>query len=143
MTRPLTAAVCLLTLIGPKIMLAEDAHTQITAALNQQVEAWNRGDVETFVGTYAADCIFVGKTVAHGREQLLARYRATYPNREAMGRLTFSTLEVRILDDDVAIVTGEWRLERSASGGGAKSGLFSLVFKRTGGEWKIALDHTS
>ena len=65
-------------------MAASDAESQIERVLNVQVEAWNRGDIPAFVASYAADCIFVGKEVAHGRAQLLARYKKNYPTREAM-----------------------------------------------------------
>ncbi len=122
---------------------AGDAQSQIKAVLNAQVDAWNRGDIPAFIASYASDCVFVGKQVAHGRAQLQARYQKTYPTRDAMGRLSFSNLDVRLLAPDVAIVTGEWRLARSSAGGNGVGGLFSLVFHRQDNGWKIALDHTS
>lgn len=121
---------------------AADTESQIKAVLNVQVDAWNRGDIPAFVSSYADDCIFVGKQVAHGRDQLLARYEKTYPTREAMGHLSFTSLEVHPLTADIAIVTGEWRLERTGAAGNV-GGLFSLVFRRGPNGWKIALDHTS
>jgi uncharacterized protein (TIGR02246 family) len=130
-------------LATPNAFCASDAASQIKSVLNTQVEAWNRGDIPAFVSTYAPDCTFVGKKVVRGRAQLLARYERTYPTREAMGHLTFSAVEVHLLAEDVAFVTGEWHVERSVTGGNAIGGLFSLVFRRQGKEWKIALDHTS
>jgi uncharacterized protein (TIGR02246 family) len=121
---------------------ADDADLQIEAAMDVQVAAWNRGDIATFVTTYSTDCIFVGKEVAHGRDQLLARYRKAYPTREAMGRLTFGNLQVHRLTADVALVTGDWHLERSGISGNI-GGIFSLVFHHQADGWKIALDHTS
>jgi uncharacterized protein (TIGR02246 family) len=122
---------------------ADDAESQIKSVLNIQLDAWNRGDIPTFITTYAPDCIFVGKQVAHGRDQLLARYQRTYPNREAMGHLTFEAVEVHLLSADAAFLTGEWHLARMAAGGNDVGGLFSLVLRRQANEWKIALDHTS
>ena len=121
---------------------AADTESQITAVLNVQVDAWNRGDIPAFVTTYADDCVFVGKQVVHGRDQVLARYQKTYPTRQAMGHLTFSALEVHPLSGDIAVVTGEWHLDRSG-GAGNVGGLFSLVLQRRADGWKIALDHTS
>lgn len=121
---------------------AADTEAQIKAVLDFQVDAWNRGDIPTFVTTYADDCIYLGKQVVHGREQLLARYQKAYPTREAMGHLSYSTLDVHPLRDDIAIVTGAWHLERSG-GAGNVGGFFSLVFQRGAHGWKIALDHTS
>ncbi len=138
------AQVALLALFTSPIALnASDAESEIKAVLNFQVAAWNRGDIPAFVNAYAADCIFVGKQVAHGRAKLLARYEKSYPSREAMGHLTFSGLELDLLTSDVVIVTGEWRIDRSGAAGNGIGGLFSLVFHRQAKEWKIALDHTS
>ncbi|MBV8897947.1 MAG: SgcJ/EcaC family oxidoreductase, partial [Acidobacteriaceae bacterium] len=81
---------------------AADTESQIKTVLDDQIEDWNRGDIPAFVTTYADDCIFVGKQVAHGRDQVLARYEKTYPTRQAMGHLTFSALEVHALSDDIA-----------------------------------------
>jgi uncharacterized protein (TIGR02246 family) len=128
---------------GPRALHAMDAESQINAVLKVQVDAWNRGDIPGFVSTYASDCIFVGKAVAHGRAQLLARYKKTYPTREAMGHLTFSGLEIHLLSDAVALVTGEWHIDRSGADAKRIGGLFSLVFHGEDTEWKIALDHTS
>ena len=122
---------------------AFDSESQIKGVLNTQIEAWNRGDIPTFVTTYADDCIFIGKKMTQGRAQLLDRYRKTYPTAAAMGHLTFNSLAVHMLDGNVALVTAEWHLERSPEGGGAVGGLFSLVFRRQNGLWKIVLDHTS
>lgn len=140
---PPSAALLVLATSCAFALAARDGGSDIERVLNAQVDAWNRGDIPTFVDSYAPDCVFVGKQIAQGREQLLARYRNTYPTREAMGHLTFSRLNVHLLTADVAIVTGEWHLERSSAGGNSTGGLFSLVFQRKSNQWKIALDHTS
>jgi hypothetical protein len=77
-----------------------------------------------------------------GRSGVLARYQQRYGSKAAMGRLSFSGLEVRLIDPQVAIVLGHFALERSAEGGGPASGIFSLVFHLNGGRWEIVLDHT-
>jgi uncharacterized protein (TIGR02246 family) len=138
-----TLQVLLMALVLPFAANAASAEAAIRAALDAQVQAWNRGDIQTFVSTYAEDCTFVGKTVTQGREKVLARYKTSYGTREAMGQLTFDHLTVRSLDKEVAVVTGEFHLERSAAGGGPAHGIFSLVFELHKGQWMIALDHTS
>ncbi len=122
---------------------AADAETAIKNALHSQVEAWNRGDAAAFVTTYADDCTFVGKQILEGRTSLLARYKKSYPTPEAMGRLSFQKLNVRALDKDVAVVTGEWHIDRASTSGGAVGGVFSLVLQLRDGKWQIVLDHTN
>ena len=139
----LVSVALLLGLTAPVPLRSNNAESQIKDVLRMQVEAWNRGEVPAFVAAYAPDSIFVGKEVASGRAQLLTRYERTYPTREAMGHLTFSHLEVRLLTAEVAIVTGEWHIDRSSTGGNGIGGLFSLVFQRRDKEWQIALDNTS
>jgi uncharacterized protein (TIGR02246 family) len=113
--------------------------------LTAQVAAWNRGDVVAFMHGYkdSPSTTFVGKTIQHGYANILARYQKSFAGKEKMGQLTFSELEVKQLDAHFATVTGHFQLARSAAGGGDAAGIFSLVFQKTDGGWKIILDHTS
>ena len=122
---------------------AADTEDDIRDLLADQADAWSRGNLEAFVKSYAEDCTFVGKEVVKGRDKVLARYRKRYPTTAAMGKLTFRNIEVREAGERIALVTGEWHLERPASAGGATGGVFSLVMKDVDDEWRILLDHTS
>lgn len=118
---------------------------QIRQVLAAQVAAWNRGDIPGFMNGYANSVrtTFVGTSIEHGWASILSRYLGKYPNRQAMGQLEFTGLEVRMLGDNHAVVTGYFNLTRSQSAGGNASGVFSLVFEKESGGWKIILDHTS
>jgi len=70
----------------------------------------------------------------------LARYKEHYPNREAMGQLEFSGLEIRFLGQEAALVLGHWHLTRQK---GDVEGVFSLVFEHFPEGWRIIHDHTS
>jgi uncharacterized protein (TIGR02246 family) len=139
--RTLLLALCLI--LSVHAAKTADAENDIRDLLADQVEAWNRGNLELFVKPYAEDCTFVGKQIVKGREAVLARYKKSYPTATAMGKLTFQNLEVREIGERTALVTGEWHLERPASAGGAVGGIFSLVMKDIDDEWRIVLDHTS
>jgi uncharacterized protein (TIGR02246 family) len=144
--RRLTLALLLVTFICGGIAHASTQdETAIRGVLDAQVAAWNRGDVVAFMQGYnnSPDTTFVGKTVAHGFSSILERYRKNYTDKEKMGQLTFSELEVHPLDAHFATVTGRYHLARTASAGGEAQGIFSLIFKKTKDGWKIILDHTS
>jgi uncharacterized protein (TIGR02246 family) len=113
--------------------------------LDQQTTDWNRGDVEAFMKSYedSPKTTFVGQTVQYGYATILERYKKLYATPEAMGKLAFSHLAIRILDADYAVATGNFHLQRTAAGGGNADGIFSLLFKRDPSGWKIILDHTS
>lgn len=117
----------------------------IVAMLNRTAVDWNRGDLEAFATGYknSPDILFMGQTIQHGYDQMLARYRKSFPNRAAMGKLTFSELEVQPLDEHFATVTGRFHLERTAAGGGNAGGYFLLVVEKTPAGWKIIRDDTT
>ncbi len=77
--------------------------------------------------------------VTRGWEPTLDGYRRRYPTREAMGRLTFSDLEITELGQTAALVLGQWDLDR----GEPVDGVFTLVLRREAGRWVIIHDHTS
>jgi uncharacterized protein (TIGR02246 family) len=114
----------------------------ITAVLNAQQSAWNRGDVDAFLVGYwqSPELTFSGSSgVSRGWDGVLARYKKNYPDRAAMGQLDFSELEFRFLGPDAALVLGRWHLKRENDIGG----VFSLVWQRFPDGWKIIHDHTS
>ena len=114
----------------------------IRSVLDRQASAWNRGDIATFMDAYdrSAELTFSSSgKVTRGWQPTLDNYFRRYPTREAMGRLTFSELEVTKLGDASALVLGRWELDRKDPVGG----VFTLVFRREGGRWVIIHDHTS
>jgi uncharacterized protein (TIGR02246 family) len=115
----------------------------ITAALNAQVAAWNRGDVDAFLEGYwrSPEVSFGGATgFTKGWDSVRDHYKMSYTDRAAMGTLDFSRLEFRFLGPDAALVLGYWHLKREK---GDVGGVFSLVWQRFPEGWRIVHDHTS
>jgi uncharacterized protein (TIGR02246 family) len=132
-------------LLFASVLHAQSSADAIRQVLTTQQADWNRGDVAAFMHGYddSARTTFIGKTVEHGYQKILARYEHAYATRAAMGHLDFSDLDVRMLGEEHAVVTGRFHLARTAAGGGDASGVFSLIFEKTPAGWKIILDHTS
>lgn len=126
-------------------LFAAPPESAIRQVLDDQVAAWNRGDIPTFMDGYdkSASTTFVGTDITKGHAHVLDRYLKRYPTREKMGTLRFSEIEIRPLGSDYASVIGKFHLDRSADAGGEASGIFTLLFHRTASGWKIILDHTS
>ncbi len=115
----------------------------IRAVLDQQVAAWNRGDIDGFMNGYAhsRDTTFVsGDLVTRGWKTVRDRYARRYDSREKMGALTFSGLTIMQLSPDAALVLGSWNLKRR---GDRPQGKFTLLFRKLPAGWRIVLDHTS
>lgn len=86
---------------------------------------------------------FVGTSVTRGYQNVLQRYRKTYPTLDQMGKVAFSDLEIQPLGPNHASVLGRWQLERSSAAGGPIGGWFTLLLRKTPQGWKIFHDHTT
>jgi ketosteroid isomerase-like protein len=119
------------------------AEGQIRAVLDMQTVAWNRGDIETFMTGYwkSDQTEFVGASgITRGWQAVLDRYRRNYPDGKAMGRLTFSSLEVHVTSRDSAFVIGEFQLDREKD---RPAGIFTLNFRKFAEGWRVVADHTT
>jgi ketosteroid isomerase-like protein len=128
----------------PKSTTAE-ASQSVQHVLQAQVEAWNRHDLEGFMAGYwnSPDLTFFsGGDMTKGWQPALDRYKKRYTGEgREMGTLDFTELEIKVLSPESAVVTGKWRL--TLSDGKKPGGLFTLLFRKIQGEWKIVHDHTS
>lgn len=114
----------------------------ILRVLSQQVEAWNKGNLNDFMRTYwnSPDLVFVsGTTVTKGWEPTLARYKKVYNLRVKMGTLKFTNLKVSALAQDSATVLGNWALTRAND---HPNGEFILKFRKMNNQWYIVRDQT-
>lgn len=110
--------------------------------LEDQMAAWNDGDLEGFVAGYAqtTDLMFVGERINRGHRSLLERYRRGYPDRASMGTLRFLDLDIRVFSPDSAFGSGEFWLDLE---GEDRRGRFTLIFRREPEGMRIVYDHTS
>jgi ketosteroid isomerase-like protein len=127
-----------------------DLELEIKHVLVSQVDAWNHGKLDGFMQGYWRSpdlTFFSGPTVTKGWEPTLLRYRQRYQAEgKEMGKLEFQELSIDLLSKTSAVVTGKWQLTMSTgktSDGKQPHGLFTLIFKRMPGGWKIVHDHTS
>jgi ketosteroid isomerase-like protein len=128
----------------PGISAAESSpEEQITATILDGVEGWNAGDLEAFMNSYwqSDQLRFAsGGKVSFGWQKVLDGYKKRYPDKAAMGHLTFSDLDVTLLGEDRAMVFGRWRLDREKD---TPQGLFTLILRLLPEGWRIVHDHTS
>jgi uncharacterized protein (TIGR02246 family) len=117
--------------------------TAIRQLLDNQIQAWNRGDIESFMKTYwkSDSLMFIGKNgVTYGWNNTLNNYKKNYPDTVAMGKLSFNILSVKRLSTEYFHVVGKWYLQRSI---GDLSGHYTLLIKKIKGRWMIIADHSS
>lgn len=125
-----------------------DEHAEraaIREVLMRQQDAWNAGDVDAFMEDYVkSDTLRFtsGANVRYGWDQALERYYTTYPDRGAMGQLTFSDLAIDVLSEEWALVFGAWHLKRDGDYEDI-GGKYTLLMHRGPDGWKVLYDHTS
>jgi len=136
--------VLLLLLISSSTSSAQSKdELAIRNAMNEQLNAWNTGNIDRFMHTYwqSDTLMFIGKSgVTHGWQKTLENYKKNYPDTVAMGKLDFTILEVKRLSVLYFFVVGKWHLTRSI---GDASGHFTLLFKKIKNNWVIVVDHSS
>jgi len=116
---------------------------RIRQIMAEQEQAWNRGDLEAFMGGYwKSDSLkFIGsRGLTYGWQQTLDNYKKGYPDTDAMGKLKFTIISVEKLSGKSAFVIGKWHLTRKA---GDLSGHYTLLWKKIKGKWVIVADHSS
>ena len=128
---------------APASPAANSEEAAVRQVLLDQVAQWNNSDIPGFMKGYwkSEKTEFVNASgIFRGWDNVLQRYLREYPDPGQMGRLTFSDLEINLLSPDSAYVLGRWRLDRQS---GPIGGVFTLIFRKFPGGWKIIHDHTS
>lgn len=116
---------------------------EILNVLHEQQICWNNGDLDGFMKGYwkSDSLLFIGsKGPTYGWQKTLDNYKKSYPNKEKMGILEFSDVNVKMLGKKHAYVFGKWKLIRQND---SPNGIYTLTFQKFRDEWKIISDHTN
>jgi beta-aspartyl-peptidase (threonine type) len=120
------------------------ARAAIRQVLENQMAAWNQGDLESYMAACWQSHQFSltsGGETFRGWQVVLDRYRQHYQQeKREMGRLTLGDLDVEMLGPESGFVRGRWQVALSRQ---ALGGLFTLVFHKLPEGWRIVHVHTS
>ena len=75
--------------------------------MQDQQDAWNRGDLEGFMQGYwqSDSLLFIGKSgPTNGWQKTFNNYKKNYPDTIIMGKLSFDVLEIKKLSDQYCFV---------------------------------------
>lgn len=114
--------------------------SEVLHIMKSQQQAWNSGDLDSFMcGYWVSDSLlFIGsRGVNSGFASTLANYKKFYPNKEAMGTLTFKNRSWTSISENAALLIGAWHLSED------QHGMYSLIWKELDGRWVIVADHSS
>ena len=114
----------------------------IRAVLKSEQIAWNNGDIDSFMeGYWKSDSLqfMSSRGINHGWQDTREGYKTGYPDRAAMGTLSFVILQATPLSSVNFLVMGRYHLTRAS---GNLDGVFTLIFKKINGTWVAIYDHT-
>lgn len=112
----------------------------IRGVMAANAAAWNEGNLPAFLGGYAdtSDVRLVAEgAVASGFSGVRKHYETMLAGAGAMGRLSFSNLDVTMTSPDVATVVGRYAHE---NGPKKSAGAMTVVLKQIEGRWRIVQD---
>jgi ketosteroid isomerase-like protein len=114
----------------------------IRARLDSTALGWNRGELPMYLAMYDPEATVMGATgVEHGHGVVEAQMRRGFwrTGRPAQ-QLAYDQVEVRMLGDRHALVTGRFTL----SGGGRpdRVGYFTTVWADSDQGWRMVHDHS-
>lgn len=115
----------------------------IRAAMQEQQEAWNKGDINEFMQHYwkSEDLQFIGGNgPTYGWQTTLDNYKKRYPDLDAMGKLRFDIIKMNRRSKKVISMLGKYTLARKND---EPTGYFLLIWQKKKGKWVIVADHTS
>ncbi len=135
----------LFLLLAASVVSAADVKAEVTALLEKQNAAWNRGDLEGYMSAYdqGPELVFMGSSgPIRDWKVIKDRYEKRYRSKTGadLGKLTFSRLEVEALAGRLARAWGRWEVVQGEKKSG---GWFTLILKKGPSGWKIIHDHSS
>ena len=123
--------------------LADGAEEQITRAIEAFEDGWNRQDLAASFATFAEDADFVnaGGQWCRGRFEIVERLGACHHDRFRDSTLRITSVSIRFLRFDVAVVHLTWTLagERGPDGKGLpiRRGIITLTTSRHKNRWSF------
>jgi ketosteroid isomerase-like protein len=118
--------------------------TEVRAALDGQVAAWNAGDLEKAMEFYwnSPEMLWIAKSgIEKGYAPVLEGYRKDFSDKAKMGVYSYEPLHIEKLSKRTVYYTFRWKIE--LNGKKIMGGVSSQVWKKIGGRWLITAEHAS
>jgi uncharacterized protein (TIGR02246 family) len=123
---------------------AGDLTAELERLLHLSAHAWNAGDLDGFLITYARDSTTTFVTARgpiYGFEAIRGRYAARFEPGAERDSLTFTDVTARMLGADYVLSTARYVLTRGDSV--TATGPFTVIWQRRPEGWRMIHDHTS
>jgi ketosteroid isomerase-like protein len=149
----LAASLCAVLFISaPAVSQKEDPlftatrqQLDVVKIILAQESAWNKGDLDAYLSHYkdAPDTQAVLANLVRGIDNIRGAYKQNFPNKDSMGAIEDTDIEVKALGDNYALATGKYHLNRPKKSGGPIEGTFMEIFEKTQAGWQIIFSQSS
>ena len=121
-----------------------DPAADARAALQAQVAAWNRGDLDGALAAYwnSPEIAWVGKSgVGKGYNSFADAMRSDFSDPSKMGVYQAEVLDGRTVGPDAALLVLRWSITRD--GRRIMGGVSTQLWRKKGERWVAVLEHAS
>jgi hypothetical protein len=122
----------------------ETASNGVRQALQGQVNAWNKGDLENAMSYYWNDTSMLWisrKGIDKGYAPVYAAYLKDFTDRSKMGTYTYEPLYIEVLSGSSVYYVFKWKIE--LNGKRMMGGTSSQVWKFINNRWVVTSEHAS
>ncbi|WP_461490162.1 YybH family protein [Pontibacter sp. HJ8] len=121
-----------------------DAITEVKEALDGQVDAWNRGELEKAMTYYwnSPDMLWISRNGTEtGYQEVLDGFQKDFTNRSKMGVYTYEPLHIEQVSAEAVYYVYHWKID--LQGKKLMGGVSSQLWKKLDGRWVITTEHAS
>lgn len=124
---------------SPTLRIAADVAAEVRMQMRAFESAWNRGDVASVTAQYhpSMEIVYGAEYWDYVREVSSIEGEM---NRKDRAAYKVDINSVRALGEDYAVANGRFHL--FYKDGTEKSGLFTVIYMRSGSEWKMIYAHS-
>ncbi|WP_439881541.1 YybH family protein [Pontibacter sp. MBLB2868] len=117
---------------------------EVVKALEGQIAAWNKGDLETAMTYYwnSPEMLWVNKHgIEKGYQQVLEMFRQDFADSSKMGVYTYEPLHIEQVSPEAVYFVFRWSID--LDGKQLMGGLSSQLWKKKDSRWVVTSEHAS
>jgi len=121
-----------------------DAVQEVKKALEGQISAWNKGDLETAMTFYwnSPEMLWISKGgTEKGYQEVYDMFLQDFTDRSKMGNYSYEPLHIEQVSKDAVYFVFRWKIE--LDGKRLMGGVSSQVWKKLDGRWVVTSEHAS
>lgn len=132
------------TILSSFSMPKGDAVQEAKKALEGQIAAWNKGDLETAMTFYwnSPEMLWISKNgTEKGYQEVYEMFLLDFKDRSKMGVYSYEPLHIEQVSDKAVYFVFKWKIELDDTI--LMGGVSSQLWKKIGSRWVVTSEHAS